>query len=593
MKLTEIEVRGYRSLFQGDGGHFKVALGGGVNSLVGPNNVGKSNVFRALALALDPEFEFDRGRDMPAGWTWSKPTVTLTFRIQKRGMSSRERTLLKRLREYEEAVHPGRSGYFADERVVKLRATIEGGQDSAGVRRRAFVTKGAGARDLGDDDPIAVKAIGQFDECVRFVMVRSGESLESLLQGRFRDVLQAILKAELSEQYEEAGTNRGRYVKALQDGLLASLRDRITEELTELFPEVRSVELQPSVRNLEDTLTGMQVRVSDTAVTDLGDKGTGVRGGLIVGMLQHLAATTKRSMVFAVEEPESFLHPAAQEVLREDLEDLAEGRDISLLVTTHSPYVISRRPDAQLVSLAKTPDGCTHVQGINSGIDPLGSSLAGLFRSSLVTGFMDLATRSVEGERAILVVEGYTDAVWMRLAAERAGRSDLLEGLTICAAGQDGTSDGGGADVAVTEALVLSATSDLPVGVLFDNDESGKQAMKVMARINQKTAAWKVRKRVHSYGHVFDPSSASFPYEAEDLWPDELHEAFLATTGHDGYLAEKTVRPRPVGGYHFGYTHAAKGELLEFLDEHVRSEHCDRWIEMLTHVRSGLGIAQA
>lgn len=95
---------------------------------------------------------------------------------------------------------------------------------------------------------------------------------------------------------------------------------------------------------MERTLSSVEVRLGDVITTGLSDKGTGVRGGVLVAMLQYLAEQSKRSLVLAVEEPEAFLHPGAQEAIRDELVALARRVDVTLLVTTHSPYVISRTP---------------------------------------------------------------------------------------------------------------------------------------------------------------------------------------------------------------------------------------------------------
>ncbi len=58
-------------------------------------------------------------------------------------------------------------------------------------------------------------------------------------------------------------------------------------------------------------------------------------------MLRYLAEASKRSLVLAVEEPESFLHPTAQQTIRGDLEALDEHDDVTLMITTHSPFVVS------------------------------------------------------------------------------------------------------------------------------------------------------------------------------------------------------------------------------------------------------------
>src|SRR5690606_28810654 len=139
----------------------------------------------------------------------------------------------------------------------------------------------------------------------------------------------------------------------------------------------------------------------------------------------------RRSIVFAVEEPEAFLHPAAQEQLRDDLENLAVRSDVTLLVTTHSPYIVSRRPEAKAFSIRKEPEGRTVVDAETTGDGPLASSLGGLFRSSIVVGFLDRVARAPDNVKAVVVVEGETDRAWLTLAAERGGRSDLLDGLWI------------------------------------------------------------------------------------------------------------------------------------------------------------------
>lgn len=595
MKLTHVEIKNYRSLFYDAEAEasFEVDLGDGVNAVTGPNNSGKSNLLRGIALALDESFEFDRSLDMPAVFsTWSKPTVTLTFQVPKKGAPSRERTLLKRLEEYEQAVNPKltRRRTYAHRGEVRLRVAIESGDGTRGERRRMFIVPGVGARQLAGDDDLLVKALDQFDKCLQFVLIRSGESLESPLQGSFRDVLQTILRDELRTEFQEAEQSRASYVTALQEGVLESLRARIAEELSDLFPEVESVILEPDVRGLEDTLTAMRVRVCDKAITDLADKGTGVRGGLIVAILQHLATTSRRSIVFAVEEPESFLHPAAQEALRADLESLAARPDVSMLMTTHSPYVLSRDPDARVIAIEKDDEGRTCVASLTEGDKPMHDALGGLFRSSLIVDYLERAAQPPDAA-GILVVEGYTDKSWLELAAARSGRSELLEGLKIVPA-SDGAHFGGagGADIAVAHALVARVNSEVPVAVLLDNDEPGREGLATLARLNSKTKAWRPKKAVFSYDMAFDPSHKHIEWEAEDLWPSELLEAFVDEVGEEGILKGKVMRPKSLGGWHIDVTADGKRALDEYLHEHASESDCSHWVGILELIRSGMGL---
>jgi putative ATP-dependent endonuclease of the OLD family len=587
VKLSSVEIRNYRSIFcEGRDPSFSMALGEGVNAIAGPNNTGKSNIFRALALALDPDFHFDRTLDVPAQASNAKPTVTLTFHVPERGAASSEQTLLRYLEEYEKKVKPDASRTYAQDGCIKLRVTIEGADgDPSGSRRQVFVVKGAGALSLPDSDPHALKTIKQFHKCFHFVMIRSGESLETLLAGKFRDILQNVLREDLREAYSSAEKSRGRYQKELRNGLLKPLTARIAQEVADLFPEIDKVELVPDVRALEETLTNMSVAVSDVAATDLADKGTGVRGGLLIAMLRHFADVGKRSMLFAVEEPESFLHPAAQEQLREGLEGLAHRRDTSVLLTTHSPYIVSREATATIFAVDKDNRGRTQVVAQARGSDPHAQVLGGLFRDRLVVEVLDRSHRVSADAKLVVVVEGSTDADYARIALSIAGRDDLLDGLEFLPAGLGVAGNhAGGASLVVMQSLVMRSISNIPVVALLDNDAEGRSAESTLRQIGSKTRHWKRGRTLFSYRDVFKGSDA-FEYEAEDLWADRLPARFIK--GRDAErLKAKRRRPKPEGGWQFDLTPAAKGAFVDMLSAEATAADVKLWVELYEHIRA-------
>lgn len=592
MKLAQLEIRNYRSLFYDydtESG-FVMKLADGVNVIAGPNNTGKSNIFRALALALDPDFHFDRARDMPAPLAWRKPTITLTFQVPTRRKSSQEATLLRYLADYEKKANPNATRTYASQGIVKLRVTIEGGDNTVGTRRQVFVASGGGARTLPDGDPLAQKAMSQFNKCFHFVLIRSGESLATLMEGKFRDILQNVLREELTDAYVAAEKSRENYGDELRSGLLEPLTNRIAGDLKDLFPEIHGVSLRPDIRGLDETLTRMRIEVSDAAVTDLENKGTGVRGGLIIAMLRHFAEVGRRSMLFAVEEPESFLHPAAQERLREDLEALAMRPAVSLLMTTHSPYIVSRRSDAKVFAIDKDQKGRTTLVNEAAGNAPQAGVLGGLFRDRLVVEVLDRSSRLPLDTRMVVVVEGTTDRRYAEIALAAAGRLDLLAGVAFVEAGFGQTSDhAGGASLAVMQSLVSRAMSAVPVVVLLDNDEEGSTAEKMLLKIGNKTKEWRTGKTVFNYRCVFNGSSKEFPYEAEDLWPDRLFETFI-----DGYQDERLQgrrqRPKPEGGWHFDLKPKSKGEFVDFLSSTVRKSDCAQWVDLYERMRAACGL---
>ena len=113
--------------------------------------------------------------------------------------------------------------------------------------------------------------------------------------------------------------------------------------------------------SIERTLSNVAVSLDDIVSTPLAGKGTGVRGGVLVAMLSYLALNATRGMVFALEEPEAFLHPGAQENLRDHLEELAAAAGVSLLITTHSPFIVTSSANGRVFCLAKDKEGRTRV----------------------------------------------------------------------------------------------------------------------------------------------------------------------------------------------------------------------------------------
>jgi predicted ATP-dependent endonuclease of OLD family len=93
MKLVRVEVKNFRSI-----GDLDVALVDGMNSFVGPNNCGKSNLVGAMRMALDPDYQFDPTRDVPGQRHFAFPRTTLTFKCV--GANSPYRNLIIYLNVY-------------------------------------------------------------------------------------------------------------------------------------------------------------------------------------------------------------------------------------------------------------------------------------------------------------------------------------------------------------------------------------------------------------------------------------------------------------------------------------------------------------
>jgi len=317
MRLSSVEIRDYRSIFVDDGGQpFRLDLAEGANTLVGQNNCGKSNVLRAVSLALDPNHPFSEEDDAPGPRPFSYPTITLEFEGDP--ANPVDAKVLEAAEAWERLFdgHGGDTCAAQGKVIFKVEFIAWHEREFTEViRHETLVTRSDGTLNLNEHPEhshLNRQAIAELRSAMRFVLISSGESLESVLEGNFREILHNVVRERLQDEFETAERSRQDYVAGLQESLLAPLRERLATEVSGLFPEVDGIGLTPDVASIETTLSNVGVTVDDLVSTPLEGKGTGVRGGLLVAMLSYLATNASRGIVFALEEPEAFLHPGAQ-----------------------------------------------------------------------------------------------------------------------------------------------------------------------------------------------------------------------------------------------------------------------------------------
>src|ERR1022692_88837 len=255
MKLTRISVQNYRSFSE----RTELDLSGGMNALVGPNNCGKSNFLSAVAMALDPDYDFDRRHDVPGQRRNAFPRSTLTFQCE--GATPAEKTLLRYAETYERSVSGFKGSTYAQDGILRFVVSYRLAQTGA-TRQEYFAARGVG--DLRGDADLNQKVLRQFRKISRFVVVDSGQRLSSLLSGKFREILHAVLKEHLREEFADAVAAREQYVVGLQKQLLAPMREKVLDVAVRLFPEICDIDLIPSVSSIEETLSNVEINIRDS-----------------------------------------------------------------------------------------------------------------------------------------------------------------------------------------------------------------------------------------------------------------------------------------------------------------------------------------
>jgi putative ATP-dependent endonuclease of the OLD family len=569
VRLTRVSVAGYRS-FQ----HKQtIELGDGLNCVVGPNNSGKSNLIGAIGLALDPAREVSQTRDLFTfdGTERSREglrqiTLELEFEADEAEAGSvvagGDGLLLKRAEAYELAARRraregeappkrGERALAAQGRIIlvtnirfrKGEVTRHDFLQVSGLSGRTPTSRNSPLP--GPESREHINLFKALRDNVRFLDVRSGQSLESLLRGPLKEVLRGVIHDNMEQHLKEAEASREDYSDRLQLTLLRPLGEQVVGMVSEFFPEMTRALLIPSIPSIVETLSSLGIDIQDSMTSGLAQKGTGVRSVVLVAILAYLADQARSSLVLAVEEPESFLHPAAQEQLGESLQRLAERPGVSLVVTTHSPFLVPRTEKGRLIGVAKGRGGGTRLD--DSDRDHSES----LFRDAGYARLIERAMSVPPGRRFVLITEGTTDWAYARIAADKADRRDLLEGFHHISAG-------GAIQVPAVVALTTEAT-DRPVIVLVDSDEMGLWAAKVVEKFTPNP-----RRKLIKVGGA--PVKGPQPVDAESLWPAGLNERRMADLS--GLPMEQVKEESP-----------------RWYREHATAEDAGTWVRTLEWIR--------
>lgn len=572
MRLRRIRIKNFRSIYNEESSDEVVMnLSSSGNYIVGPNNVGKSNIFRALRLALRPNIgrDYNPELDQPKQMAWARPTITLDFKMERR--RGPYKTLLKYTEDYERSILDEGEETFAENNIVRFYVQYGVDEDS---RNEKFQAKGAGT--IKGDEELLNRALEQFHDVVRLVDIESGEDLDSLLQRGFNELFTQVLSEGYSEEIEEAEQKRNEYYNFVKSGILTEIDDYIEDELSAHVSGINNVDFSPTIKTIEEAIGNVNIDLDDTVDTPLSAKGTGVRSLLIQMVMAFIADASRRSIVFAVEEPEAFLHPERHADLGRNLESFTRQSDISLLMTTHSPFILTNNTDAEVFTVKKDSAGKTIVQ------QEVAKELAIRNARRLLTGdesiptgpdIIDSVSEDAEG---ILVLEGWTDKSYIETASQYHPESSPLESIHLRASE--------GATNAMKNAVVLKTVygDDKSVYALLDDDDHGKSAYDIL------TGKLKFQggEDVDTY-REWQPRKGR-DVEAEDLFSESLISQFIDTFGDDvidGYL-ERTGD----GGKHVEISHGSKHDFAQWVNENAEEEDCATWVELIDDIRDKMDI---
>lgn len=212
--------------------------------------------------------------------------------------------------------------------------------------------------------PEAIKVLRELRDSNKFVLI---PALRDASSPEFQAVFTRMLREHgLSKMIPQKAGGTPKEYRALKD-----IRDTVTNTIKPyinngLLPQIEknfgfvtqhklALKFDVDVADigewiLQNLRLGFEVTPDGATTLALSESGSGVQSGVLLALHrleQQAAENPDIQYILAIEEPEAFLHPQRQKELYQDILD-AQSPNLRLVVTTHSPYIVSETPFTQL-----------------------------------------------------------------------------------------------------------------------------------------------------------------------------------------------------------------------------------------------------
>lgn len=330
MRLSSFSVINYRSITNA-----RKIQTNNMTVLVGKNNEGKSNILRALTLAMDimkmyssdPRSlklsashlrhlaQYNWERDYPLSLQERYPNGSSSIELDF-SLNSGDISAIRNLTGIRLSGHiPVRVSI--NHSTVKIDIPKGGTQAFANAENKLKIIEYVCFK----IDFNFIPAIRTEHDALRVV--------ESLIEKQ-------LLTLEANPEYVEAKHTMER----LQQDVLNGISAQLVAPLQEFLPSVKDVQIHLQKDQRRSSLRhSASVIIDDGTATPLQQKGDGIKSLTALAML-NISISRDRVSVVAIEEPESHLHPESARQLYETINALSVNHQVVL--TTHSPLFVNR-----------------------------------------------------------------------------------------------------------------------------------------------------------------------------------------------------------------------------------------------------------
>lgn len=415
MKLSKLTIRNFKGIKE-----ISIDIEN-ISVIIGPNNCGKSTILQALKLfgsaqKLDKKYYYKHDTSIPVSFHATFSDIT-PDEAEMHGIRA--------------SIH-AESGDFIVRAIYPFEEEI----------KRSAKTTGAPTHDLDDEGwdgklgggKNASHFISVFPEVIYIPAVKNaGDELKTgsenmkTLTTLYKEIIHSF------EEYTEAETK----TRALQEKINQHGDEKIRffeSEVQTFLNEVTStaISFKVNVKPMDEIVsTSVSPFFNYNGIeTDIDFQGNGVQRTFILSILKgfrkfksqfpsdHKEATLfNRPLIFAIEEPELYLHPQIAKVFKDTLYSLADDNLFQIVATSHSPNFIDlSKPNRTLVRLALSSDKNVQVNQVSSDIYGLPGDEVERFQALL--RFNPHVNEVFFADKAILV-EGDTEVVAFKLMGEK------------------------------------------------------------------------------------------------------------------------------------------------------------------------------
>ncbi|MCG6146621.1 ATP-dependent nuclease [Leptospira bandrabouensis] len=195
---------------------------------------------------------------------------------------------------------------------------------------------------------------------VRFKYIPIGRDILHTIQ---REISEELVRTIFSgwsgnsvKYRQKINTSLSNLIDDLKPQLSASSQS-ITNSLQQVFSEIKELELKLPFDSVESMLTFLIPDLTDHYKTSLDSKGAGIQTSSLLFFLKYLADNHPQrhnavtTFIWAIEEPESFLHPLKQRGVSQILKEFS--REVQTFISTHSGNFVNQEQETQLLVVEK------------------------------------------------------------------------------------------------------------------------------------------------------------------------------------------------------------------------------------------------